>query len=258
MCRYELSNKVLLCHRAVPVIGNNALSFASAGYYSCCFTRMWLGCFAACYAWCFFQSDWCHESKECLRWAEHYSACVLKRRVPLPRLTPAACFGVNKPRFCSSACSPEGRNPEPQLDVLIKAFREDYTVGLPAFCAGEVVGKRLSRKCRVWTLRSSLAVPALAPVPDSKHKLSPSRSRALIKENIYYARFFQLLMNTDFITFHDFSLLQNSTNIYYRDILIKLATSLLVRTSRDCEANAYLWAGSGNEDTDLPFGYCQD
>lgn len=57
--------------------------------------------------------------------------------MPEPCHTPAACFGVNKPHFCSSACSPEGRKPELQLEVLIKAFRGDYTAGLPGFRAGE-------------------------------------------------------------------------------------------------------------------------
>lgn len=52
--------------------------------------------------------------------------CILKRLVPLPRLAPAACCGVNKPFFCASACFPEGRKPELQLGVLIKVFRGDY------------------------------------------------------------------------------------------------------------------------------------
>ena len=154
--------------------------------------------------------------------SSQYSCCVLKRLVPLPCHAPAACFGVNKPCFCSSACSPEGRKPELQLDALIKAFRGDYAAGLPGFRAGEVVGKRLSLKCLESELFwSSLAVPALAPVPDSKPGLSPSPQHAFMKENIYYLPFFQLLMNTDFSSLHDFSLLQNSANIYHRDTLIK-------------------------------------
>lgn len=67
--------------------------------------------------------------------------------MPLLCHVPAACFGVNKPFFCSSALTPEGREPGLQLEVLIKAFRGDYAAGLPGFRAGEVVGKRLSLKC---------------------------------------------------------------------------------------------------------------
>lgn len=69
---------------------------------------------------------------------------MLKLLVPCH--LPAACFGVYKPCFCSSACSIEGRKPELQLEVLIKAFRGDYAAGLPGLRAGKVAGKRLSLK----------------------------------------------------------------------------------------------------------------
>lgn len=143
--------KVLHCHRAVSVIGNNILNFASAGYNSCCFTEMWLGCFPGECLLCVraispTQVNATNQRK-CLRWAAQYSSCVQKSLVPLLCHVPAACFGVNKPCFCSSALTPEGREPGLQLEVLIKAFRGDYAAGLPGFRAGEVVGKRLSLKC---------------------------------------------------------------------------------------------------------------
>lgn len=139
--------KVLHCHRAFPVIGNNILNFVSASYISRCFTWMTVFMQNACYVWRLFQSGLCHESGKYFHWAARYSCCVPKRLVPLLCHTPAACFGVNKPCFCSSACSPAERKAELQLEVLIKAFRGDYVAGLPRCCAEEEVGKRLSLKC---------------------------------------------------------------------------------------------------------------
>lgn len=81
---------------------------------------------------------------------------ALKRLVRLSRRPPAACFGVNKPRLCCSACSPEGKKPRLQLEVLIKAFRGDYD----AVCQGFVSWKWLGSDSNAWKPASK---PRLCP-----------------------------------------------------------------------------------------------
>ncbi len=191
---YEIIYWVLLLSVTIPVP---------------CFTWMRRGCFSRECLWCV-----------AFLWARfmHDCCCVLKCFVPLPCHTPAARLGVNMPCFCSSACSPEGRKPELQLEVLIKAFSGDYAAGLPGFRAGEVFGERLSLKCLYsehFGACSLFQHQLQFQIP--KRGLAPALQHVSIKENIYYLLFFQLLMNTDFSSLHDFSLLQNSTNIYYHD-----------------------------------------
>lgn len=130
---------------------------------------------------------------------------ALKRLVRLSRRPPAACFGVNKPRLCCSACSPEGKKPRLQLEVLIKAFRGDYV----AVCQGFVPWKWLGSDSNAWK-------------PASKPRLCP---------NLYKREY---LISCILSTFKDFGgiaiypSLQNRANICFHDTLIKRAASSLV------------------------------
>lgn len=136
-----------------------------------------------------------------------------KRLVRLSRRPPAACFGVNKPRLCCSACSPEGKKPRLQLEVLIKAFRGDYV----AVCQGFVPWKWLGSDSNAWK-------------PASKPRLCP---------NLYKREY---LISCILSTFKDFGgiaiypSLQNTANICFHDTLIKRAASSLVGAHRKIAA----------------------